>query len=384
VFTPGFSLRVLARDGHARVTRLETPHTALETPAFMPVGTLGSVKGLSAEEVASTGAEIVLANTYHLWIRPGAETVSALGGLHRFTRWPRAMLTDSGGFQVFSLAKLRSIDDDGATFRSHLDGALVRLTPEESIRVQALLGADIAMAFDECPPGAADRATIERAVARTTAWAKRCLRVTRADGQALFGIVQGGTHVDLRLVHLDEIAALPFDGIALGGFSVGEPVTEMHRTLDEVAHRLPDERPRYLMGVGTPRDLLAGALAGVDLFDCVLPTRNARNGQALTWRGRVNIKQLRNRLDNDPLDAECDGACCTSGYSRGYLRHLFMVGEMLAARVLTQHNLHFFATLMKRLRDAIRAGDARLWSTDVLERMRALDQVGPPDNGSVR
>jgi queuine tRNA-ribosyltransferase len=377
--TPGFSLTVLARDGHARVTRFVTPHAVVETPVFMPVGTLATVKALSAEEVATTGAPIVLSNTYHLWLRPGAEVVRHFGGLHKFMRWPRAMLTDSGGFQVFSLAQLRTIDDDGVTFRSHLDGTRLRLTPEESIRIQALLGADIAMAFDECPPGDGDRATIERAVRRTTAWAARCLRVPRAEGQALFGIVQGGTHTDLRLAHLDEIAAMDFDGVALGGLSVGEPPAEMHRVLDDVAHRMPEEKPRYLMGVGTPRDLIMGALAGIDLFDCVLPTRNARNGQALTWRGRVNIKQLRNRLDDGPLDPECDGPCCTTGYTRGYLRHLYQAGEILAARVLTQHNLHFFGALMRGMREAIRAGHARQWGLDALARMREHDELGPPD-----
>ncbi len=381
--TPGFALDVLARDGHARVTRFTTPHAVVETPAFMPVGTLGSVKTLTMEEVAQTGAQIVLANTYHLWLRPTAEVVRTLGGLHGFTRWPRAMLTDSGGFQVFSLAKLRQIDDDGVTFRSHLDGSLARLTPEESIRVQALLGADIAMAFDECPPGKSDRATIERAMKRTTEWARRCLTVPRAPGQALFGIVQGATHTDLRLAHLTDIAAMDFDGIALGGFSVGEPIPEMQATLDEVAHRLPEDRPRYLMGVGTPRDLIMGSLAGVDLFDCVLPSRNARNGQALTWRGRVNIKQLKNKLDNGPLDAACDGPCCTTGYSRGYLRHLYISGEVLAARVLTLHNLYFFGALMRRLRQAIRDGNAHSWGTETLAAMNASDEVGPADRGVV-
>ena len=381
--TDRFAFTLLKTDVGARLGEIATPHGPIRTPAFMPVGTLGSVKTLSMEEVEATGAQIVLANTYHLWLRPTAEVVRGLGGLHKFTRWPRAMLTDSGGFQVFSLAKLRQIDDDGVTFRSHLDGSLARLTPEESVRVQALLGADIAMAFDECPPGQSDRATIERAMKRTTAWAQRCLATPRAEGQALFGIVQGGTHVDLRLAHLADIAAMDFDGIALGGFSVGEPIPEMHRALDEVAHKLPDERPRYLMGVGTPRDLIMGSLAGVDLFDCVLPSRNARNGQALTWRGRVNIKQLKNRLDNGPIDPECDGPCCTSGYSRGYLRHLYIAGEILCARVLTQHNLYFFGALMKRLRQAIRDGNAAAWGKEVLARMSQHDEVGPADKGIV-
>ncbi len=342
----------------------------------MPVGTVGTVKGLSMEEVATTGAGIVLANTYHLWLRPGAEIVRTLGGLHKFTRWPRAMLTDSGGFQVFSLAKLRTIDDDGVTFRSHIDGTMLRLTPEESMRIQAVLGADIAMAFDECPPGDADRAVIASAMKRTTAWAKRCIDAPRPDGQALFGIIQGGVHADLRREHLQQITALPFDGFALGGLSVGEPWPQMHEILQQVAHEMPAHKPRYLMGVGTPRDLIAGSLAGIDMFDCVLPTRNARNGQALTWNGRVNIKQARNREDNSPLDPECDGPCCTTGYTRGYLRHLFLCGEILFARVLTQHNLYFFGRLMSELRQAIRDNRAQSWADKTLTRMRENDEVG--------
>ncbi len=373
--TNGFSLRVTARDGKARTTTYVTPHGTVDTPAFMPVGTQGSVKSLSAEEVSATGARVILGNTYHLWLRPGAETVRTLGGLHAFTRWQGPMLTDSGGFQVFSLASRRVITDEGVTFRSHLDGSLRHLTPEESVRVQSLLGSDIAMVLDECPPGTAERPAVERAMVRTTAWAKRCLAAPRTPGQSLYGIVQGGVHLDLRMSHLADIAALPFDGIALGGLSVGEPTEDMHRILDEVASRMPEDRPRYLMGVGTPRDLLAGSLAGIDLFDCVLPTRNARNGQALTWHGRVNIKQARHKLDPGPLDPRCSGACCTTGYSRGYLRHLFIAGEILAARVITQHNLHFIAGLMAGMRAAIGEGRAGQYARETLDAMRDGDEV---------
>ncbi|MDO9019511.1 MAG: tRNA guanosine(34) transglycosylase Tgt [Myxococcales bacterium] len=382
--TPGFSFDVTARDGHARTALLQTPHGPVETPTFMPVGTIGTVKGLTMEEVGTTDAGIVLGNTYHLWLRPGAEVVQALGGLHGFSRWPRAMLTDSGGFQVFSLAKLRTMDDDGVTFRSHIDGALKRLTPEESVRVQSLLGSDIAMVLDECPPGDADRAAIERAMERTTKWARRCLDAPRGPGQALFGIVQGGIHEDLRLRHLESIAAMPFDGVALGGLSVGEPVPDMHRVLRAVAHQMPDDRPRYLMGVGTPRDLLVGALAGVDMFDCVLPTRNARNGQCLTWRGRVNIKQARHRLDDGPIDPRCEGQCCNGAggrYTRGYLRHLFLAGEILAARVMSLHNVYFLGSLMRGMRAAIREGRAAAYVDDTLRGIAEGDEVGPPSNG---
>jgi queuine tRNA-ribosyltransferase len=380
--TPGFSFTVSATSKTARTGTLVTPHAVVETPTFMPVGTQGSVKGLTAEEVASSGAGIMLGNTYHLWLRPGPETVHALGGLHKFARWPRAMLTDSGGFQVFSLAKLRTIDDQGVTFRSHLDGSLKRLTPEESIRVQSLLGADIAMAFDECPPGDADRDAIRRAMDRTTAWAKRCLEAPRAEKQSLFGIVQGGTHEDLRTEHLQAIASLPFDGIALGGLSVGEAIEDMHRTLYAVAHTMPSERPRYLMGVGTPKDLLIGSLAGIDMFDCVLPTRNARNGQCLTWSGRVNIKQSRNKLDDGPIDSRCTGQCCngTGGrYTRAYLRHLYVSGEIVALRVMSMHNIHFLGELMAAMRKAIREDRAETFVNDTLRVMSEGDQVGAPD-----
>jgi queuine tRNA-ribosyltransferase len=387
MFTAGFSFTVEAVDDAARVGTLVTPHAVVETPTFMPVGTQGSVKGLSAEEVAITGAGIVLGNTYHLWLRPGAEVVQALGGLHRFARWPRAMLTDSGGFQVFSLAGLRSIDDGGVTFRSHLDGSTRRMTPEESVRVQGLLGADIAMAFDECPPGDAHRDAIRRAMDRTTAWATRCLAIERPPGQALFGIVQGGVYEDLRHEHLQAIAAMPFDGLALGGLSVGERTEDMHRTLAAIAPVMPFGRPRYLMGVGAPRDLLVGVLAGIDMFDCVLPTRNARNGQALTWSGRVNIKQARHKYDPGPIDPRCDGPCCNGSggiYSRGYLRHLYLAREMVALRVLSLHNVYFLMSLMRAMREAIRARRALAFARETLEAMREGDEVGPADPASRR
>jgi queuine tRNA-ribosyltransferase len=375
--TPGFTFTITARDGNARTATYITPHGAVETPAFMPVGTLGTVKALTSEEVASTGARVVLGNTYHLALRPGEDTVRALGGLHRFARWTGPMLTDSGGFQVFSLAARRTVDDDGVTFRSHIDGAPRRLTPEESVRIQMVLGSDIAMAFDECPPGDADRATIERAMGRTSAWARRCLRAPRGPSQALFGIVQGGIHEDLRRAHLEDLGGLDWDGLALGGLSVGEGVEDMHRVLRAIGPELPEERPRYLMGVGAPRDLLVGALCGIDLFDCVLPTRNARNGQALTWRGRVNIKQSRHRRDDAPLDPRCDGACCTTGYSRGYLRHLFVSKEILASRVLSLHNLHFLGALLAATRRAIAEGRAERFVEETLQGWREGDEVGP-------
>lgn len=382
----GFAYRVLAQDGHARAGVLSTPHAEVETPTFMPVGTQGSVKGLTPDEVAATGAKIVLGNTYHLWLRPGPDVVHGLGGLHGFTKWPHAMLTDSGGFQAFSLGaggtqtkmggdSLVRLTEEGFTFRSHLDGTKHHLSPEEAVRVQGLIGADIQMQLDVCPPGQSTRQVVEEAVARTTRWAKRALASPRPEGQALFGIVQGACFADLRKAHAEELAALDpgFDGLALGGFSVGEPIENMWATLAEVAHVVDPERPRYLMGVGTPRDLLEGVEAGVDMFDCVLPTRNARNGQALTRFGKVVIKQARHKEDARPIDPECACPCCAGGYSRGYLRHLFIAGEMTVLRLLSVHNLHWFGELMAGARAAIRAGTYAAYKKRTLERMATGD-----------
>ncbi|MBI5534737.1 MAG: tRNA guanosine(34) transglycosylase Tgt [Deltaproteobacteria bacterium] len=353
--TPGYGFRVVARDGAARASVLVTPHGEVQTPTFMPVGTQGSVKSLSPDEVAATGARIVLGNTYHLWLRPGPEVIAQLGGLHQMSRWPHAMLTDSGGFQAFSLAQLTKLTEDGFEFRSHLDGTRMMLTPEEAMRVQGLIGADIAMQLDVCSPGMADRATVESAVERTTRWAERCLRAKRAD-QAVFGIVQGAMHVELRRAHARRLGSMPFDGLALGGFSVGEPIETMHAVLAEVAGELDPERPRYLMGVGTPIDLVRGVAAGVDMFDCVMPTRNARNGQALLRSGRIVIKNARYRTDPRPIDEACGCPCCAGGYSRAYLRHLYLAGEILALRLLSVHNLHLYGKIMQEAREAILSG----------------------------
>ncbi|MEM6957360.1 MAG: tRNA guanosine(34) transglycosylase Tgt, partial [Myxococcota bacterium] len=288
-----FSFTQHATSGDARRGTFITPRARVETPTFMPVGTLATVKGLSPEEVEATGARLILANTYHLWLRPGAELIDRRGGVPKFMGWPHALLTDSGGFQVFSLAKLRKIDEDGVTFRSHLDGSKRRMTPEESMRVQRLLRSDIAMVFDICPPGGAERREVLEAMRITTAWAKRSLAAPAAEGQGRFTIVQGGTYLDLRRQHLEQIAALDSVGVAMGGFSVGEPIERMYELLGELGPAMPVDRPRYLMGVGTPFDLLHAIGCGIDLFDCVLPTRNARNGQALTWLVRVTLGQAR-------------------------------------------------------------------------------------------
>jgi queuine tRNA-ribosyltransferase len=335
----------------------------------MPVGTQGSVKGLTPDEVASTGARIVLGNTYHLMLRPGADRIAELGGLHGFTRWPHAMLTDSGGFQAFSLSELVDPKEEGFTFKSHLDGSKHLLTPESAVEIQGKIGADIQMQLDVCPPGDSAREVVERAVAITTRWARRALAAPRPPKQALFGIVQGATHVDLRLRHAAELGELGFDGLALGGFSVGESIPAMHETLAQVAPALDPKRPRYLMGVGTPSDLVRAVGAGVDMFDCVMPTRNARNGQAFTRSGKIAIKQARWAADALPIDPECACPCCRGGFSRAYLRHLYLANEMLVLRLLTIHNLWLYGSLMRDAREAIERGVYATWARETLAAM---------------
>jgi queuine tRNA-ribosyltransferase len=296
--------------------------------------------------------------------------------VQRFMAWPHALLTDSGGYQVFSLAKLRKIDDDAVVFRSHLDGSRHVLSPERSLEIQALLGSDIAMVLDECPPGNAERAAVQAAVARTTRWAQRSIAAPARAGQARFGIVQGGSFVDLRLEHLAEISAMPFDGIALGGFSVGEPMEVTYQVLAEVGPQMPRERPHYLMGVGKPIDLLRAIAVGIDMFDCVLPTRNARNAQALTWGGRVNLKQARHKQSGDPLDQSCDCPVCAT-YTRAYLHHLVRADEILGLRLITQHNLHFYQALTRASREAIRAGRFADFAKQAEAQMIERDEIGP-------
>jgi queuine tRNA-ribosyltransferase len=356
------AFRVEARAGRARAGVLETAHGSVETPVFMPVGTQATVKALSSADLARLGPRILLGNTYHLALRPGAERIAALGGLHRFMAWPGAILTDSGGYQVFSLRDRAKIDDEGVTFRSHLDGSAQRLTPARAMEIQRLLGSDVAMAFDHCPPSDAPRAAIEEAMARTTAWAGRCVEAPRAPGQLRFGIVQGGVHLDLRRRHLGEIAALAFDGYALGGLGVGEAPAVMYDVIAAVAPEMPEDRPRYLMGVGTPLDVWTSIGAGVDMFDCVMPTRNARNGQLFVRGGRVNIANARHRDDPAPVEAGCPCECCST-YSRAYLAHLYRAEELLFHRLATVHNLQHYLDLARHARACIRAGafPARPW-----------------------
>ncbi|MCK5633934.1 MAG: tRNA guanosine(34) transglycosylase Tgt [Anaerolineales bacterium] len=350
-----FNFHLAAQDGRGRAGTLHTPHGELLTPVFAPVGTQATVKALTPRQIEGAGATLVLANTYHLFLRPGPERIASLGGLHAFMGWQKPILTDSGGFQVFSLADQRKIDADGVTFKSHLDGTTLRFTPESVIAVQEQLGADIIMAFDECP-APYDRAENETALIRTHAWAERCLAAKSRDDQALFGIVQGGVFSDLREQSAQFIAGLDFPGIAIGGLSVGETKPEMQAMLEVVDAVLPADRPRYLMGVGSPEDLVEAVQRGVDIFDCVLPTRMARNHSALTRRGRMNMRKAQYTEDERPLDPECSCYTCTT-FTRAYIRHLCASGEMLAATLLSIHNIHMLTSLATDLRNSIIAGN---------------------------
>ena len=342
--------------GLARAGRFTTSRGVVHTPAFMPVGTQGTVKGVTPAQLAEIGPQVILGNTYHLGLRPGDERIRALGGLHAFMAWPGPILTDSGGFQVFSLASLRKIKEEGVAFQSHLDGSSHFLSPERSMEIQANLGSDIVMALDECPPGQMERASLERSMARTIRWLKRCRDFPLDPHQGLFAINQGGVHLDLRGQHLEQILELdreaPFQGFAVGGLSVGEPKEEMNALLAAFVRSLPEDRPRYLMGVGTPEDLLFGIEHGVDLFDCVLPTREARHGTLLTSRGRVKIKNARHRDADRPLDPECNCYTCRT-FSRAYLHHLFRAGEMLGSTLNSIHNLSYTVGLTRAARQAL-------------------------------
>jgi queuine tRNA-ribosyltransferase len=353
-----FSFRLMTIDGAARRGEIATPHGKVQTPAFMPVGTQGTVKGLSPEDVRGTRTEIVLGNTYHLMLRPGAERVAALGGLHKFMNWPLPILTDSGGFQVMSLSELRKVDERAVTFRSHLDGTMVVLTPERAIEIQMLLGADIAMQLDECLKLPAARDDIARAMQLSLRWAERSKRAFETEargGYALFGIVQGGDDLALRVESARELTGMDFHGYAIGGLAVGEPQEVMLRIVSETTPMLPDKRPRYLMGVGTPHDLIEAVARGIDMFDCVLPTRNGRHGMAFTRRGAINLANARHANDARPLDEESEHPVART-YSRAYLHHLTKANEMLGAILLSTVNLAYYQTLMAGMRKAIAAG----------------------------
>lgn len=372
-----FDFTLQATDGAARAGLLTLPHGIVETPVFMPVGTQGTVRALSPFDLANVGAAIVLGNTYHLHVRPGEDVIAGLGGLHQFMAWPRSLLTDSGGFQVFSLEGFRQVDDDGVEFQSHVDGARRRLTPERAMEIQWALGADIAMAFDHVVPGTADRATVEDALKRTTAWLARCrarhatLAETAPGRQTLWPILQGGVFRDLRRRALEETTALAdWSGIAIGGLAVGETRPQMYEVLDDLSASLPAGRPRYLMGVGFPEDVLDAVARGVDLFDCVAPTRNGRNGSALTSDGPLNIRNAAFRTDGGPLDPACDCETCRT-YSRAYLRHLFAAEELLGLRLLSLHNVRFLIRLVSEARARIVAGTFDGWRRDWTARYNA-------------
>ena len=358
-------MHIQKTDGRARLGTFETPHGVIQTPAFMNVATCGAIKGAgSAFDLKELKCQVQLCNTYHLHVRPGDELVRELGGLHRFTGWDGPILTDSGGFQVFSLAKLRRIKEEGVHFASHVDGRKLFIGPEESMRIQSHLGSTIAMAFDECVENPAAYTYAKDSCARTTRWLRRCrnemqhlnsLPDTLNPHQMLFGINQGCTYEDLRVAHMQEIAAMGLDGYAIGGLAVGEPAADMYRIIEAVEPHMPADKPRYLMGVGTPENILEGVFRGVDLFDCVMPARNARHGHVFTWSGHRNMLNQKYERDMAPLDEECDCPTCRR-HSRAYIRHLFKADEMLAMRLCVMHNLYFYNTLMERIRDSLQQG----------------------------
>ena len=356
---------VIKQEGRARRGVFTCPHGTAQTPVFMNVGTQGAIKGaVDAHDLKEIGCQIELSNTYHLHLRPGDGVVKEMGGLHKFMDWDGPMLTDSGGFQVFSLSSLRKITEEGVTFASHIDGRRIFMGPEESMQIQSNLGSDIAMAFDECIENPSPREYVERSIARTTRWLERCVKENKRlneqpgcvnPGQKLFGINQGGTYPDLRVQHMEDIAKLPCDGFAIGGLAVGEPTQVMYDIIDAVEPHMPKEKPRYLMGVGTPSNIIEAVARGVDFFDCVMPARNARHGKLYTWKGTINIKNEKYKLDKRPIDDSCTCPACRS-FSRAYLRHLVTAGEMLAMRLAVLHNLHFYNELMQRIRDSLDEG----------------------------
>jgi queuine tRNA-ribosyltransferase len=371
-----FSFSLSTTDGAARRGRIETAHGPIETPVFMPVGTAGTVKAMTPDAVRTTGAQIVLGNTYHLMLRPTAERVAALGGLHRFMNWPGPILTDSGGFQVMSLAKLRKLTEEGVTFQSHIDGSKYLLTPERSMEIQHLLDATITMAFDECPAFPGDKAAIAESTRLSMRWAARSREAFVArPGYGLFGINQGGVHDDLRAESVEALTAIGFEGYALGGLAVGEPQSEMFRILDSTCPLLPADKPRYLMGVGKPEDIVGAVARGVDMFDCVMPTRSGRTGQGFTRRGPVNIRNARHRDDPRPLDAACSCPACTQ-FSRAYLHHLVRAEEILGPMLLTWHNIQYYQDLTKGLREAIAAHRLADFIAD-FEAKQALGDIEP-------
>lgn len=379
---------VVKQEGRARRGVFTCPHGTVQTPVFMNVGTQGVIKGaVSAFDLKEIGCQVELSNTYHLHLRPGDKVIKELGGLHQFMRWDGPMLTDSGGFQVFSLSGLRKIKEEGVTFASHIDGRRIFMGPEESMQIQSNLGSDIAMAFDECIENPAPREYVQKSCERTIRWLERCVAEHKRlnalpdcvnPGQMLFGINQGGTYADIRQWHMEEIRKLDCDGFAIGGLAVGEPTEVMYEMIDAVEPHMPTEKPRYLMGVGTPSNIIEAVARGIDFFDCVMPARNARHGKLYTWNGTINIKNEKFKLDNTPIDETCDcPACCA--FSKAYIRHLLTAGEMLAMRLCVMHNLHFYNELMARIRQALDEGTFEAFRAQYSGR---LDRPVPANEGS--
>ena len=370
--------QVITKDGRAKRAQMETVHGTIQTPVFMNVGTVGAIKGaVSTDDLRQIGTQVELSNTYHLHLRPGDGVVREMGGLHRFMQWDGPMLTDSGGFQVFSLSGLRKITEAGVTFASHIDGRRIFMGPEESMQIQSNLGSDIAMAFDECIENPSPREYVQASVERTTRWLERCITEharlnAQPDcvnpGQMLFGINQGGTYADIRQQHMERIAQLDCDGFAIGGLAVGEPTQVMYDIIDAVEPYMPAEKPRYLMGVGTPSNIIEGVARGVDFFDCVMPARNARHAKLFTWSGALNIRNEKYKLDERPIDPDCDCPVCRS-FSRAYLRHLFAAEEMLAMRLAVLHNLYFYNKLAERIRQALDAGQFAAFRAEYSEKL---------------
>ena len=370
--------KLLKQEGHARRGQFDTPHGTVQTPVFMNVGTAGAIKGaLSARDLKEINCQVELSNTYHLHVRPGDELVKKMGGLHKFMTWDGPILTDSGGFQIFSLAKLRKISEEGVNFNSHVDGRHIFMAPEDSMRIQSNLGSDIAMAFDECIRIPSPRDYVERSCERTYRWLKRCKTAlaecnSREDavnpGQMLFGINQGTVFHDIRIKHMQQIAELDLPGYAIGGLAVGESHQEMYDTIEAVEEHMPKDKPRYLMGVGTPSNIIEGVARGVDFFDCVMPARNARHGKLFTWSGAINLKNEKYKLDERPIDERCDCPTCRN-FSRAYMRHLFKADEMLALRLAVMHNLYFYNKLTERIRDALDAGEFAAFRAEYSEKL---------------
>lgn len=369
-----FNLIKTVEHSHARRAEIVLPHGKVQTPVFMPIGTRAAVKTLSSDDLMNMNSEIILSNTYHLMLKPGTDVLKQIGGLHKFMNWHRPILTDSGGFQVFSLKTLRKLNDDGVVFKSHIDGTTYFLGPKECMEIQNIIGSDIKMVLDECPPWPCDKDKMKRSMERSTKWAKECKKHKAIDETGLFGIIQGGIYEDLRMQHLTELKEINFDGYAVGGVSVGEPSSLMYKIGDLMGKNLPHDKPRYMMGVGTPKDLLMQVSYGFDMFDCVIPTRNGRNGTAYTSMGKVHMRNEKHKFDTMPIDENCDCFVCKK-YSRAYIRHLLNIKEYLGIHLLSYHNVYFYVNLMKEIRFAIENDNFEIFKENCLANWKEIDNI---------